>query len=317
METTAEALRTVNLGAVCLLAAASLWRWRQEGGEAARWVALAFGGLASVLVLRRLLPEPPPNALLVWLEKLAIALAVAFAYFLYRFTTSFRPTNRSVGRLVTGAAAVVVAWTLLLPGFPATNGARPTWASAYLAAVVVQWVGLSVFVAARLWREDSAHPAIARRRMRTLSLASLALSLAILAGVGPRDRSPLLDVAFRGWFLLSSGLFFVAFWPPRSLRAAWRRSAEDEVWKGLGRFVAATRREDVAAEVVNHAVQLVGARERCSSTPKGSPSPQPAPPARCRWPPATLPQTLRAAIRAGWYAERRDSERLIRDIGRG
>jgi len=259
VEGLSEALRVVNLVAVCALAVASARQWRRRGEAAAGWVAIAFGGLASLFVARRLAPESLTTELLVWVEKVPLTLAVSFPYFLYRFATSFSPLPPRIGRLVDSLTAILVAWTILLPGVPYGNdGPRPAWASAYIAGAVGHWLALSALVAIRLWAAGHGQPSVARYRMRALSVASLCLSLGILMAAGPSDRPPSLDVAFRFFLLASYLLFVIGLWPPRVLRMAWRRPAEGPLRTGLDNLMTARRQQEVGKYVCVHAVEIVG-----------------------------------------------------------
>ncbi len=259
MDGLADTLRAVNLAAICALAVASFLQWRRRGGAPAAWLAIAFGGLASLFVVRRLSPDPSGSEVLEWVHKVSLVLGVAFPYFLYRFAASFRPLPGRVARVIDSATGLLLAWTLLLPGIPQTDGARPAWANAYILVVVVHWLCLSLLVTTRLWRQGAGQPVVARRRMRTLSAASLILSLAILTAAGPSERPAVLDLVFRLTLLGASSLFFFAFWPPRPLRVAWRRQPEERLWKGLAELMSARRREQVASQVLAHTIDMLGA----------------------------------------------------------
>ncbi len=257
MATVAEALRQAFLVVVCLLAAVSWWQWRRRREPPAGWIAAAFGGLASLFVMRRL-PVPAEGSALEWLERLPVALAVAFPYFLHRFAASFA-ARRAWTAAVTVSTAVLVVWTFLLPGLPFDlEGQRPLWATAYLAAAVAHWILVSVLVAFDLWRAGRGQGAVARHRMRTLSIASILLSIAVMTGAGTGD-APAVDAATRLLLLASSLLFFFGFSPPRFLRALWRRPAEESVREGLQALMAATSRQQAANQVLSQAVAIVGA----------------------------------------------------------
>ncbi len=259
MKATVEILRVANLAAVFLMALLALRHWRRRGSEAAGWAAAAFVGLASVFAFRHLLPHEPTGNLLAWVDKVSLIPAVGFPYFLFRFATSFRAASPALSRSVMGAALAVTAWTLVLPAGAISREPRPLWVEVYLLSAVGYWSVVSAFVAARLWLDGRDQPAVPRRRMRTLSLASLTLSAAVLLGTRGQPTS-VIELAFRSTFALGVLLFLLGFWPPRLLRAVWRRSAEQDLWKGLTKVVAAARQEEAAAEVLSHAVEVVGAR---------------------------------------------------------
>ena len=259
MEGLSEALRVGYLVVVALLAAASIWQWRRRKHPGAGWVAAAFAGLAWVSFAGRL-PEPGDNVVLLWLEKVPLALAIAFPYFLYRFGATFVSRRRWMDGAVTAFTVALVAWTLLLPDLSfGGDGPRPLWARVYVAVALANWLVLPLIVAVQLWRAGRGQGLVARSRMRTLSVASALLSAAVLGSASGDDRVPALQVAVRLVVLVSTVLFFLGFWPPRWLRGAWRRPVEASLLEGLPTLLVARTTEEVARHVLTRAVDIVGA----------------------------------------------------------
>lgn len=87
------------------------------------------------------------------------------------------PWIKAVANALTGA---LVVGSFLLPYIPAESDPRPWWFAVYVAALLVQWVFLSVRVAQRLWHAGARQPAVARFRMGTMSAGALGLALALL-----------------------------------------------------------------------------------------------------------------------------------------
>jgi hypothetical protein len=155
----------------------------------------------------------------------------------------------------------VVIWGLLLPDLPAEGEPRSTTFQIFVFAILVQWVLLSAFVAVRFWRAGTNQPEVARRRMRMLSIAATAMSVAIvISGTAAEDRSLGLDIAIQLIALASVVAFFLAFSPPAWLRAVWRKEAQAEVRKAAMSVLTSGSPEDVVQAVLPHAAAVVGGR---------------------------------------------------------
>jgi hypothetical protein len=129
-----ELLEYVNDALFVGLAGVCYVQWRRQGGRAAAWLLLTFGILGGVVLLGLALSagsgEPPG-----WLTKLLVAALVLFPYLLFRFTASLERAAPRTEAAVGALAAAVLAWTLLLPGFPAEGAPRPGWLGAYVAGL--------------------------------------------------------------------------------------------------------------------------------------------------------------------------------------
>ena len=260
MEDLISALQVATAAVFALLGIASFVYWRRRGGEAAAWLAASFGILALVVVQGLILPEEP-RGVLRWVEKVSVALLFLFPYCLYRFTSSF---GRSSGRYDLGAGAltaVVVLWALLLPSVSGDPGeARPASVQVFLIAVLVQWPGLSLLSAVRLWRAGRDHPTPARRRMRLLGVAAVGLSAAIVLAALGESGGSVVAVVVQLLALVSGVAFFLGFSPPRWMRLAWRGPEEEEFQRALGELMTATRQESVAARLLPHVTGIVAGR---------------------------------------------------------
>jgi len=109
-----------------------------RSGRAGWWVAAAFGALALVS-LAAWAPEAFGVELPKGLRKVTLLVLPAFPYLLLRFTASFRRLPRWLEVAAAAVLAIIMAATVTLPTIPDT-GARPPWASAYIAALLLYWV---------------------------------------------------------------------------------------------------------------------------------------------------------------------------------
>ena len=261
MQTFAEVLRYVNVAAFAALALVCYRVWLRQRGDAARWAFLTFALLAAVSVASAILDnvDGGPGG---WLEKVVVALAVLFPYFLYRFAASLAASPRVVEAAAGVVTATVFVWTLALPEIPEEGEPRPAWFVAWIIALLVQWTALSLYMAVRLWRAGGAQPSVVRHRMRLLALGAITLSLLLIVlGLGPENPSPALDVGERLVTLVIALIFFIGFAPPLFLRELWRRPEEQILRAGIDELVrfAATPAE-IVSRVLPLMASLVGAR---------------------------------------------------------
>ncbi len=258
MEALAGALRYVNILILAAIALAGWRRWR-AGAPGAGWVCLAFASLTALFASR--IAFAGLTVLEDALLKLAATLAVLFPYLLFRFSAALAPASRVTESVLGVLTASVVAVTIGIPGFPLDADPRPAWFVVYIVALLVEWAVVFLVVSSRLWQAGRGEPSVARRRMRSLAFASGALVLGIsLAALGPGERPPALDLAFRVLVLTSAVAFFVSFAPPRVLRAVWRRPEEDEMRRATQSLIAAAAPEDVVTAVLPPMARIVGAR---------------------------------------------------------
>ncbi|HJR44403.1 MAG TPA: hypothetical protein VJ927_02240 [Actinomycetota bacterium] len=253
-------LEYLDLAAFVLLGVLSYRHWRQRRDQASMWAFLMFGTLALIGLLGEVLPEEGDGTFLTIVEKVVIAILLLFPYFLYRLAASFRSGVRSTwdaaAVLMTGA---VILWGFLIPRLPDQGEERSAVVQLFVMAVLVQWVTLSVVVAARLWRAGSDQPVVASRRMRSLGAASILLSVVIvISGTASDERSVPVELMVQALILSSLGGFYLALFPPAWLRTLWRGASEARLRDAVGALMTASTREEVVEGVLPHAAELVG-----------------------------------------------------------
>jgi signal transduction histidine kinase/CheY-like chemotaxis protein len=254
MKSVADGIELLNVAAFLLLAATGLARLRR-GSVADRWLTAAFGALGGVLLASLFLPENPPS----WVEKVDIVVLLLFPYFLYRFTSSFRPGRRRIDVAATVAVAAVVAVSLALPHIPQNGTARPGWVSLYIGLILLYWTALSGIVVVQLWRAGGGHPTLTRRRMRLMSVAAAGLNVGILfAGASPPD-SVVVDAVLQAVVLFTAVAFLLGFSPPRSLRLAWRSPEQQAAREAMDELLRAESATDVTNVLLPHVAAIIGA----------------------------------------------------------
>jgi hypothetical protein len=254
-------LQYVNIAAFVGLALLTLRQWRRRRDEGSRWALLTFASLAIVAAIGVVLPDDAEGLIIEYAEKLLIALLLLFPYFLFRLATSFSETgSRIADRGAAMLTAVVVVWAIVMPRFPDPGDPRTTAFNAFIIAVLAQWVLLSGFVAVRFWRTGAGQPDVARKRMRMLSAAATAMSLAIVISGTASDQDVTIDVVVQLIALAAVGAFFIAFSPPAWLVAVWRRTTQAEARRATMSVLSSSSPAEVVENVLPHAVATVGGR---------------------------------------------------------
>ena len=260
-----EQIQTIVYGVLALVA---FIEWRRHQGSASAWLCAAFMTLGVVVVTGRLLPEDSISPAILWARKAMIAILVLFPYCLYRFMRSFVrpiPWIKIAAGIVTAA---LVLGALALPSFPTEGELRPAWFEAYLATLLIQWVFLSGLVAVRLWRAGRDQPALARSRMRTMSLGAAGLALALVVAGEFSGRG--VSAALVQLLALAAGpMMLVGFAPPPFLRAWWRRAEDTALRKAVLSLMKSTTTAEVVAILLPHAIALVAARGAVLETDQG------------------------------------------------
>jgi len=258
MESFGEFLRWVTLGAFAGLSVVSLRLWVRRRDEPALWISLGFMALATALLMSRFVPETG-SGIYQFLDKLIIAIILAFPYCLYRVAVSFSPGARVTQSIAGGATAVVFVWALLIPGGADDVEPRPTSYLLFLLAVISLWVFLSVLVAVRFWRGGSGQPPVTRKRMRMLSVAATALSFALIAATAVSGDDAVADAVAYLTAFSSAVMFFLAFSPPAMLRALWRRESEEDTRRAIIDLMTAVTDDAVVDGLLPHVASVVGA----------------------------------------------------------
>jgi signal transduction histidine kinase len=255
-----EAVGYLNLALFTLLAIVALRQWRAGKGRAGLWAALTFASLAIVVDVGQLLPEDPSTDAAMVAQRLLVAVLVLFPYLLYRFTTAFeRPTLR-LERFLGLMTVALLVWTFMLPSFPDEGESWSAGFALYVGAFLVHWTVLSIVVALRLWRAGRGQPSVARRRMQLLSIASTALTVALLLASVGSDGGSALELAVALLVTLSAVAFLLGLSPPAALRTVWRIPEQDRLQDAIKRLMGATSEEEVADYVLPPVSRLVGAR---------------------------------------------------------
>jgi signal transduction histidine kinase len=258
------ALSVVNSILFGVLAVVAVGRWRRKRDDAAGWLALSFLALGLILTFGRLLPEHPHGFVLGALLRFEIELLVLFPYLGYRFATGFVPPSRRLQRVVGLLTFGLSIWTFALPTVPAAGDPRPSGFLFYVIAFLVHWTLLSVVVITRLWRAGRGQPSVARIRMRMLSFASAALTVAIIGSAFASTQDSVGAVVVQLLALLSGVAFLLGLEPPQFVRFSWRASEQQRLQEAIrGLMTLATTRTEVAQRVLGPVAALVGARAAC------------------------------------------------------
>ena len=261
MHTFVQVLSYLNIVAFTALAAVAIRQWLVKRNLAAKWAAISFGALGLVVLLGLAVPEHPEGILEGALQRTAIALFLLFPYLLYRFTKAFRRPLAPFERVVTGLTVTMIAATVVLPSFPETGEARPWWLWLYLTGFLTHWTVLSTAVAWRLWAAGSGQPGVSRRRMRMLSFAAGALTVALFLVVSEQDPDSSAAAAGQVLAFASACAFLLGLAPPAVVRATWRRGEQRRLQEAIQRLVgSSSSREDVARSVLEPMTSIVGAQ---------------------------------------------------------
>jgi signal transduction histidine kinase len=256
--TLVEIIGWVNLALFTVVALVALREWRAGRGRAGIWAALTFGALAIVADVGRLIPENPRGAAELAL-RLLIAVLVLFPYLLYRFTTAFQPPTLRLERLMGLMTIALLVWTFAVPEFPDEGEPQTAGFVAYLVAFLVHWTVLSIVVAVRLWRAGLGQPSVARRRMKLLAIASVALTLALIVTSLANDEDSVGALVTALLATAAAFAFLLGLAPPAALRLLWRRPEQQELQNAIGRLMTATTEQGVADEVLPPTARIVSA----------------------------------------------------------
>jgi len=262
MKRLTELLEYLDVFGFVVLAIISWRQWRRQGGRPAMWVTLTFGVLAAVTLVGLVTPEEPEGLFWGLVQRITIAALVLFPYFLFRFMASFGASSRALDRLAVAATAIVAVWGLLLSDIPVEGEPRSPGFIAFLVVFVAQWTGLLLLVAAKLWRAGRNQVTVARRRMRLLSMGSLAMAAALVVAATPAGASdsPGISLAVQAFALGSAALFLLGFAPPAFLRNAWRRPEEEAMQAAVVHLMTASSLDEISHDILPHSARIVAAR---------------------------------------------------------
>ena len=262
MRATYEALRYLTLSACILLAIVTFLQWRRRHDEGSKWAFLTFGSLGVIAAIGLFLPQDgstPDSELYEWFLKALVALLAFFPYFLFRISSSFQAKKNWLRPTALALTSGLAIWTFFLDHVPARGEERSPMLKVWLVAFLIVWVFLSAVVAVRFWRGGTGQPAVARKRMRILSIASVAFSIGIvISGSTGSEIDYEIQSLTQAISLVSLISFFLAFAPPGWLRHAWRRPVEQEVRRGTLDLMASETSHDVMEALLPQAIGIVG-----------------------------------------------------------
>jgi signal transduction histidine kinase len=189
-----------------------------------------------------------------------IELLVLFPYLLYRFATEFVPPSRRLQRIVLVLTVGLSVWTFALPTIPSAGEHRSAFFTAYVIVFLIHWSLLSIIVTVRLWRAGRDQPSVAASRMRMLSFAAAALTLAIIGTAFNSNQDSVGALIVQVLALVSAIAFLLGLRPPQIVRAYWRLPEQQRMQEAImGLMTLATTRAEVAQRVLAPSVALVGA----------------------------------------------------------
>ncbi|MBW3590724.1 MAG: hypothetical protein KY393_02560 [Actinobacteria bacterium] len=196
----------------------------------------------------------------IWVQKSTLCLLAAFPYFLYRFGRLLWSATDRWNTWATWFTALVVVVTLAAPRLPALNESWPGWAMAYAVLLLSQWLTLSGVTSFQMYKQAGGQPAVVRKRMRMLSLASVLLSGGLISVVllSAVDRTVASTTLLQPMALGSAVFFFAGFAPPAALRRIWRRSEDERLQAAQLGLMAAQTPQEVCAQVLPYVAASLG-----------------------------------------------------------
>lgn len=243
------------------LALVGVRRWRERRDTTAGWIALALLALGLIVTAGRLVPSHPHGFVEKGLQRIEVELLVLFPYLMYRFATAFVPPSRRLQRVVGLLTVGLTIWTFALPRFPAAGEHRPPGFLIYIIAFLLHWTVLSIVVTVRLWRAGRGQPSVSRNRMRMLSFASAALTVAIIGTAFANSRGSLAAAFVQTLAIVSGVAFLLGLDPPQLVRATWRQSEQLRLQEAIRSLMTlATTRAEIAQRVLGPSADLVGAK---------------------------------------------------------
>ncbi len=262
MERLHDALGYVQLVLYVGLGLIAFIQWRKRGGEPAGWVAGTFGALGAVIVIAEFLPEHSDSSFVDYARRVVITILVLFPYFLFRFMASFESPGRVLHALAALLTGATIVWTFLLDRFPEPNEPRTDEFQAYIYLLLAQWVVLLGTVTFRLWRAGRGQPAVARRRMRTMSIGSagLAITLVIAGTASSTDEVTGVQIATAVIALATGPFFLLGFAPPGFVRNAWREQGSSRLQEAEFALMEALSPSDITDVLLPQVTELAAGR---------------------------------------------------------
>lgn len=227
--TVVELVLTVTILVELAICGAVAWtlagRWRAAPTAATSSAFSVFAVVGGVVAVGLLPPIDPSTTVGALLTDALVCTLLSIPYLLARFTWTLGGLS---DRAHLAAGALLAAeWviTLALPTLPAAGEPGPAWVLPYTVFVLLAWTVQSSLSAAGLWRTGRGQSSVVRKRMRSLAVGALLMTLTLTLSAGGPDGEPgawQVVVALLG--LVSVLLFGLAFLLPQSLRLIWRQS---------------------------------------------------------------------------------------------
>jgi signal transduction histidine kinase len=239
----------------------ALRRYVSRRDAASGWLTLAFATITVIVTVGRLVPQHPHGLVPDAAQRLDIEMLVLFPYLLYRFATAFVPPSRRLQLVVSTLTLGLTVWTFALRHIPSSGEHRSPAFQAYVVVFLIHWTLLSVAVTGRLWNAGRRQPAVARSRMKLLSVASATLTLAIISLAYSGGGHSMSDLIVQLLGLVAAIAFLFAVEPPAVLRMHWRQAEYERLQEAVRNLMTlATTRREIAERVVAPAAAVVGAR---------------------------------------------------------
>ena len=217
----------LTAGLLALSALAALVFWVRSRIPGTGHVAAAVTAVAWVAAVSAL-PSVTGESVTArpWVHKTAVLVPLAaYPYLLFRFAVVVDGVARTwrTGALVLSAG--VAAAAVLLPAEAVGRASRPFAPPAWFAALCAQWVVLTVFSGARLWRAGGRLQAgVARGRLRTLAVGVWTLTAALVtSAVFPGSARPVAGTVVALLPPAGAAAMLVGLAAPRWLSRVWRR----------------------------------------------------------------------------------------------
>jgi len=241
----------------------SLRLWIRQRSRPTAWLAASFACIVTILLAGRVMGEDSDTNSIG--TKVLIVLLTAFPYLLARFADSITKFSARL-RLATHVLFVAAAIPLLVIRFPEEEGDFSGVVLLGVVLLLVEWFGLLLLAAVKLFGHRKGRATVVRRRLTFLAGGAFLLGLALIVpiafdGIGgdtnedPSESSRIVSSSLSGG---SAILFLLGFAPPRSLRAAWRREDEEQIYNAAISFMAAEDPEAVTRDIVPRIKDVLG-----------------------------------------------------------
>lgn len=225
-------LQVAVQAAFVLLAVSTLADWLRHRDGRRSYLALAFGSLATLVVLSPAFGTSGALGRALTDAGLVIFLLSGYALLIFR---DLHPLGRGTRRTIS-IGIVVVAALGLAAGLPADpKQPHGPFQALALTAVLVTWSLCVLKPSFRFWQASLRRPAVESARLRALTVGYAALVVEVWVGRLPGEltRNDSLVVVMGVVGLAIVPLLYISFSPPTWLRRIWRQPEEDELRNAL------------------------------------------------------------------------------------